>query len=145
MPPFLFWQTRSCTETLRSLDGCSAMGNSKAEPQVAIVGAGVSGLIAALELEKRGYHPIIFDSEKQAGGRVQTDVVSGYQLDRGFQVMLEAYPMVQKYLDLQELELQKLVDGARLFTSGSSVDFGDPRRNRKLLFPTLLTNHASIS
>jgi phytoene dehydrogenase-like protein len=64
-----------------------------------IIGAGISGLIAAKTLEQSGYRPIILEASDKVGGRVKTDIVNGYQLDRGFQVLLEAYPKAKDYLD----------------------------------------------
>ena len=80
------------------------MGNSSAEKNVIIIGAGISGLIAATQLERLGYHPTILEADSNLGGRVQTDIVDGYQLDRGFQVLLEAYPKAKEYLDYDQLE-----------------------------------------
>ncbi|MGB3466628.1 MAG: FAD-dependent oxidoreductase, partial [Cyclobacteriaceae bacterium] len=74
--------------------------------QVIIIGAGLSGLIAAYNLEQLGYEPLILEATDRAGGRVKTDIIDGYQLDRGFQVLLDAYPMAKKYLNFETLELQ---------------------------------------
>lgn len=102
-------------------------------------------MVAAIQLEQLGYHPIILEGQKSIGGRVQTDIVEGFQLDRGFQVLLEAYPMAKKYLNYDALKLQKLDDGALLFSSGRASTFGDPRRNSKFLLPTLLSGHATLA
>ena len=120
------------------------MENSSERPNVIIIGAGISGLIAARQLEALGYSPTILEADKQAGGRVQTDIVAGYQLDRGFQVLLEAYPKAQTYLDYQALALQKLDDGSMLFQNGIGNLFGDPRRDRRFLLPTVFSKHASL-
>jgi phytoene dehydrogenase-like protein len=79
----------------------------KEDCKIHIVGAGVSGLIAARILEDHGYQPTIIEATERVGGRVKTDVVNGYQLDHGFQVLLTAYPAAKKYLNYDELELQK--------------------------------------
>jgi protoporphyrinogen oxidase len=111
--------------------------NMKKEVKIAIVGAGVSGLIAAQVLESRGYYPTIYEASDRAGGRVKTDVVNGYQLDHGFQVLLDAYPMARNYLDYTTLGLTKFLPGATLFKNGRQVTLGDPLRNLSLLLPTL--------
>ena len=89
--------------------------------KIHIVGAGVSGLIAATVLEKNGYAPVIIEATDRVGGRVKTDIVNGYQLDHGFQVLLTAYPAAQKYLDFESLELQKFLPGAMIFKNGKQI------------------------
>ncbi|MDW3191066.1 MAG: NAD(P)/FAD-dependent oxidoreductase [Cytophagales bacterium] len=119
--------------------------SSTKEQKIYIIGAGISGLIAALNLEKAGFHPIMLEKDKAVGGRVQTDQVDGFLLDRGFQVLLEAYPKAQEYLDYDNLELQPLSSGAVLFSNGKGEYFGDPLRESKFLFPTITSSAGSLS
>lgn len=112
--------------------------------KIHIIGAGVSGLIAAKVLEDNGYHPIIIEASNRVGGRVKTDVIDGYQLDHGFQVLLDAYPQAQKYLDFNALELQKFVPGATIFTDGKRSTIGDPLRDWSLLYSTLSSSIGTI-
>ncbi|WP_368662323.1 FAD-dependent oxidoreductase [Zobellia laminariae] len=79
----------------------------KQDFKIHIIGAGVSGLIAATVLEQNGFFPVIIEATDRVGGRVKTDIVDGYQLDHGFQVLLTAYPAAQNYLDFEALDLQK--------------------------------------
>ncbi|WP_047414962.1 FAD-dependent oxidoreductase [Cellulophaga sp. Hel_I_12] len=109
----------------------------KRSVKISIIGAGISGLMAAKVLEANGYFATIYEKTDSAGGRVKTDLIAGYQLDHGFQVLLEAYPMVQKYLDLEELALQKFLPGAVIFRNGKQMTLGDPLRDFSLLLPTL--------
>lgn len=110
-----------------------------------IIGAGVSGLIAARVLEENGFSPVIIEATDRVGGRVKTDLVNGYQLDHGFQVLLTGYPAAKKYLDLDALELQKFLPGASIFKSGKQRVIGDPLRDFSLLFPTLFSGIGSFS
>lgn len=110
-----------------------------------IIGAGVSGLIAAYELEQAGHKPIIIEQADDVGGRVKTLHRNGYPLDFGFQVLLSAYPLANQYLDMDALKLQKLESGALIYANGQSYQIGDPLRNWKVLLPTLLANVGSIS
>ena len=43
-----------------------------AEISVLIVGAGLAGLVAARELERRGYRVIVIEARERIGGRVWT-------------------------------------------------------------------------
>ena len=94
--------------------------------QVYIIGAGISGLIAAHVLEKHGLRPVIIESSDRVGGRLKTDLIKSFQLDHGFQVLLSKYSAAQKYLDYKTLNLQKLKAGACIFIGGKKVFFGDP-------------------
>ena len=113
--------------------------------KIHIIGAGVSGLIAATVLEQNGFAPVIIEATDRPGGRVKTDIIDGYQLDHGFQVLLTAYPYAQKYLDLDALELQNFLPGAAIYKNGKQLRIGDPLRNPSLLFPTLFSGIGSFS
>jgi protoporphyrinogen oxidase len=112
--------------------------------EIYIIGAGISGLIAAYELERAGYRPIIIEQTDEVGGRVKTIREKGYALDLGFQVLLSAYPLANKYLDMDKLQLCKLESGALVYTNGKSYLIGDPLRNWKVLLPTLMADIGSF-
>lgn len=118
---------------------------NKKKQKIHIIGAGVSGLIAATVLENNGYHPIILESTDRIGGRVKTDCISNINLDHGFQVLLTAYPYAQKYLDYKSLELQEFLPGAMLFKNKKKITIGDPLRDLSLLFSTLLASIGTLS
>lgn len=94
-----------------------------------IIGAGLSGLIAAIELERAGFSPKILESSSEVGGRMKTDHVDGFLLDRGFQVLNTAYPESKKYLDYSQLHLKKFDPGAVIFDGKQSYIITDPLRN----------------
>lgn len=115
------------------------------QPKIHIIGAGVSGLIVAINLEKQGFEPTIIEATDRVGGRVKTDKVDGYQLDHGFQVLLDAYPKAQEYLDYSALALQPFLPGAIIYKNRKSQAIGDPLRSVKLLFPTMTSSIGSLS
>ncbi|TDT45341.1 flavin-dependent amine oxidoreductase [Maribacter spongiicola] len=119
------------------------MGNQ--DSKIHIIGAGISGLVAAIVLEQNGFFPVLIEATNRIGGRVKTDIVNGYQLDHGFQVLLTAYPAAQKYLDYKSLELQEFLPGASIFKNGKQEVIGDPLRDASLLFPTLLANVGTVT
>ena len=112
--------------------------------KIHIIGAGISGLIAAIQLESKGYAPILIEATDRAGGRVKTDVVNGYQLDHGFQVLLDAYPKAKEYLDYKALELQSFLPGATIFKNRKSQSIGDPTRSIKMLIPTMTSSVGTL-
>jgi len=118
---------------------------NKKDYKIHIIGAGVSGLIAAKVLEDNGYCPTIIEATDRVGGRVKTDLVNGYQLDHGFQVLLTAYPAAQKYLDFESLDLQKFLPGAAIFKNKQQKIIGDPLKEFSLLFSTLFSGIGNIS
>ena len=117
----------------------------KKDFKIYIVGAGVSGLVAAQVLENQGYQPVILEASDRAGGRVKTDIKKGFQLDHGFQVLLSSYPAAQKYLDFKALKLQKLKPGAVIFKKGKKQIIGDPLRDISVLFYTLFSGIGTLS
>ena len=117
----------------------------KSAYKIHIIGAGISGLIAAQILENHGYHPIVIEASSTVGGRVKSDQVNGYTLDHGFQVLLTSYPAAKKYLNYDGLDLQKLLPGATIFKNGKAQTIGDPLRSLSLLFPTLLSSIGTLS
>jgi len=113
--------------------------------KVHIIGGGISGLVAAQVLENHGLSPVIIDANDRVGGRLKTDVVKGFQLDRGFQVLLSSYSAAKKYLDYESLNLQKLKAGSCVFAGGKQWFFGDPLRDMSLFLPTLFSPLGTLS
>lgn len=79
-----------------------------------IIGAGVAGLTCAKYLKDNGIEALVLEASDAVGGRVRTDVVDGFRLDRGFQVLLTSYPEAEKLLDFDALKLRILPSGARV-------------------------------
>ena len=97
--------------------------------QVLIVGAGMAGLACARSLQGAGVPFLLFDRDEEVGGRVRTDEVHGYRLDRGFQVLLTAYPEAQKFLDYQALDLKACYPGSRVWAGDRFHRVADPFRH----------------
>lgn len=112
--------------------------------KIYIVGAGVSGLTAAITLKKHGYQPIILEQSSSVGGRVKTAIENGMIMDHGFQVMLDAYPAVQEFLDIAALQLIKFVPGSIIYVDGKAHKIGDPRRDHQFLWPTIIAGVGSL-
>lgn len=95
---------------------------------VLVVGAGLAGLACALRLREAGRDVTILEASDAPGGRVRTDTVDGFQLDRGFQVLLSAYPECRRLLDYPALQFGAFRPGALVRRHGRFHRVGDPLR-----------------
>ncbi len=95
---------------------------------VAIVGAGLAGLTCAQDLTRSGVECTVLEASDGVGGRVRTDRVDGFLLDRGFQILLTGYPQVRERLDLDALGLALFEPGALVHISGGLQRVSDPSR-----------------
>lgn len=99
-----------------------------ATADVVVIGAGLAGLAAAVRLQEAGREVVVLERSDGVGGRVRTDVVDGFRLDRGFQLLNPAYPEAQRVLDLEALDLQPFVAGLVACAGTKHWSLGDPRR-----------------
>ncbi|WP_143163024.1 FAD-dependent oxidoreductase, partial [Couchioplanes caeruleus] len=81
------------------------------EVDVVIVGGGLAGLAAARRLDRAGVEWLLVEAADRIGGRVATDVVDGWRLDRGFQVLNTAYPRVPALADIDALDMRYFTPG----------------------------------
>jgi len=109
------------------------------ESPVLIIGAGVAGLIAAIDLHRAGRAVQLFEAAPEPGGRVRTTVQDGFQLDHGFQVLFTAYPVLNEYLDHAALQLRPFLPAARIVRDrGAPALVGDALADLSLLLPSLM-------
>ncbi|MEJ5368371.1 MAG: NAD(P)/FAD-dependent oxidoreductase [Bryobacteraceae bacterium] len=109
------------------------------ELDAVIVGAGLAGLACARRLARAGVNFQILEASDAPGGRVRTDEVDGFRLDRGFQVLLTAYPEARAVLDYSALRLHAFAPGALVRYHGRFYPMGDPWRDKASLWSTLLS------
>ncbi|KAK4438220.1 hypothetical protein Salat_0156200 [Sesamum alatum] len=96
---------------------------------VIVVGAGLAGLAAATRLQAENIPFLLLEASDAVGGRVRTDFVDGFTLDRGFQIFITAYPEARKLLDYDSLDLQTFYSGAKVFYDGRFHTVADPLRH----------------
>lgn len=95
---------------------------------IVVVGAGLAGLACARALHEAGEHVLVVDASDGVGGRVRSDLVDGFTLDRGFQVFFTAYPEARRVLDYDALDLRRFVPGASVRVGGAFHKVVDPFR-----------------
>jgi len=127
------------------------------DKKVAIIGAGLAGLSAAITLQDAGCEVEVFESSDRVGGRVATDIIDGYRLDRGFQLINARYPELVRLgivAELDFIEASRTIDIAQ---GASQISLGDPRIRpfsalnpatgsifTKMRFLSYLTNAAKV-
>jgi phytoene dehydrogenase-like protein len=113
--------------------------------EVVVIGAGLAGLAAATTLQRAGRQVLVLEASDGVGGRVRTDRVDGYLLDRGFQVLLTGYPEAHRQLDLDGLDLQRFAPGAVVWLGSRGYRVGDPFRKPSTLVDTVLSPIGSVA
>ena len=114
------------------------------KPKITIIGAGISGLTAAVFLNKNGFEVQILEASDRAGGRIKTDIINGFRLDQGFQVLLTEYPETKALLDYDKLNLKRFLPGATVLYDGGQFQIADPFRRPSALFATLFAPVGSL-
>lgn len=108
-----------------------------------IVGAGMAGLVAARVLQQHAHTVTLIESSDGVGGRVRSDVVAGFVLDRGFQVLFDAYPAVKRWVHLDDLALCAFDSGAIVSYGGAVSVVSDPLRDWQATWGALWSDAAT--
>jgi phytoene dehydrogenase-like protein len=114
------------------------------KPSITIIGAGISGLSVGLHLHREGFSVKIIEASDRPGGRIKTDSVEGFRLDRGFQVLLTSYPEAQMLLDYKALQLKTFLPGATVLYDGGQFEIADPFRRPSALLATVFAPVGSL-
>ena len=96
--------------------------------EVCVIGAGPAGLSCARLLRANGLDVAVVEAGDDIGGRLRTDQVDGFLLDRGFQVLQTDYPEAKRQLDYHSLDLHSFTPGALIRSQGRWHRFSDPFR-----------------
>lgn len=107
------------------------------DTDVVVVGAGLAGLACARRLVEMGYAVEVLEASEQIGGRVRTDVVDGFRLDRGFQVLNPSYPALEHTVEMPRLDLRSFIPGVVVALDDRRHLVADPRRYPRGLVSTV--------
>lgn len=111
-----------------------------AHADVVVVGAGLAGLAATLHLQRQGYDVVVLEAGDAPGGRIRTDVVDGFRLDRGFQLFNPSYPEALRMFDYPALDLKGFERGALVSTAAGRIRLADPRAHPGWVVDALRAN-----
>jgi len=107
--------------------------------EVVIIGAGIAGLSCAKYLKDYGISSLVLEAADGVGGRVRTDEIEGFLLDRGFQILLTAYPEAQRLLDYKALDLKRFRSGALIRLNDDFSVMSNPFKEPTQVFKTLFS------
>jgi phytoene dehydrogenase-like protein len=96
------------------------------DADVVVIGAGLAGLTCAVRLHEAGRRVVVLEASDGVGGRVRTDVVDGFRVDRGFQVLLTGYPAARRWFDYDALDLRSFSPGVLIRSRGRFHRLADP-------------------
>lgn len=115
------------------------------DADVIVIGAGMAGLACARTLQASGREVLVVEASDGPGGRVRSDHLDGFTLDRGFQILLTAYPELSRWFDLDALDLRIFSPGATVWTGDRFTSVGDPLRSVTSLPSTIVSSVGSVT
>ncbi len=114
------------------------------EVDVVIIGGGLAGLAAARRLDRAGVEWLLVEAADRIGGRVTTDVIDGWHLDRGFQVINTAYPRLPALVDIDALDMRYFTPGVLVRRGGELHRLENPLRDPMAAAKTLTSGVGTL-
>ncbi len=111
------------------------------DKEVTVIGAGLAGLSAALTLQDAGCPVRVIEASDRVGGRVATDLIDGFTLDRGFQLINSQYPELKRLKVMNEVSFIAAPRAVEVSLGQARIVLGDPR---KYLFSALSSKTGSL-
>jgi hypothetical protein len=100
---------------------------------VLVIGAGWAGLNAARILNERGFQVKILEKSDRVGGRITSDFVDGFTLDRGFQVINPNYGELRETRAIEGVVMNSLPKGLDIRAGLETFRVGDFRKSLRYL------------
>ena len=101
---------------------------------VVVIGAGLAGLSAAITLEEAGKDVRVIEASNRPGGRLTTDYVDGFRLDRGFQLVNLNYPEFKRLGIASEIDFIQAPRVIDICIGKEVASLGDPREYFRGIF-----------
>ncbi|MGW3625340.1 FAD-dependent oxidoreductase [Streptomyces sp. NPDC000880] len=92
---------------------------------VVIVGAGIAGLSAAHQLISAGITVSVLEAAPEVGGRMATEEIDGFRLDRIGQLLNTSYPELRRTKGLADVVLRPFSPGVLVHSGGRLQRTGD--------------------
>lgn len=128
------------------------------DKEVTVIGAGLAGLSAALTLQGAARLVRVIEASDRVGGRVASDVIDGFTLDRGFQLINSQYPELKRLKVMEEVDFIAAPRAVEISLGENRIVLGDPRSHplsafssetgsltSKVNFLRYLYSHSSVS
>ncbi|MFE0175828.1 NAD(P)/FAD-dependent oxidoreductase [Streptomyces sp. NPDC059002] len=93
---------------------------------VVIVGAGAAGLSAAHRLTSAGVTTVVLEAAPCVGGRMSTEKIDGFRLDRIGQLLTTSYPELRRTPGLDSLVLRPFAPGLLVHSEGRHHRAAEP-------------------
>ena len=106
--------------------GHGEIGEVSHDVDVVVVGAGVAGLSAAHHLTRAGLRVTVLEASPHVGGRMSTEKVDGFRLDRIGRLLSTSYPELHRTPGLNTLALRPFSPGVLLHSDGHRHHTGTP-------------------
>ena len=97
--------------------------------KVLVCGAGWAGMHAAQLLQEAGYIVKVLEKAGKPGGRIKSDVLNGFIIDHGFQVINPSYAELKESRALAGIDFYKLPKAVDIRMDTRTIRMGDPRQN----------------
>lgn len=104
MPDPGYWAALPTAEAFRAAADDHIPPAPAGAPSIAVLGAGISGLVAAYELARKGYRVQVFEANSRVGGRIMTARYENAHAELGAMRIPASHHGTHHYINLLQLD-----------------------------------------